>query len=80
MLHSGCVALVKPFAITHPAVEIWHFCFLMMLAIRHIIEFIHVTEEGFLISPCCSLELHIQVGMSLLFSFACHFSSFLSYL
>ena len=38
MLHSGCVALVKPFAITHPAAEIWHFCFLMMLAIIGILQ------------------------------------------
>ena len=30
-----------------------------------------ITEEGFLISPCYSLELCIQVGISFLFSFAC---------
>src|SRR5574340_533872 len=35
-----------------------------------------ITEEGFLISPCYSLELCIQMGMSFLFSFAFHFSSF----
>ena len=29
-----------------------------------------VTEEGFLISPCYSLELCIQIGMSSLSSFA----------
>ena len=29
-----------------------------------------ITEEGFLISPWCSLELCIQVGISFLFSFA----------
>ena len=28
------------------------------------------TEEGFLVSPCSSLELCIQVGVSFLFSFA----------
>ena len=39
-----------------------------------------ITEEGFLISPCYSLELCIQVGISFLFSFAFRFSSFLSYL
>ena len=40
-----------------------------------------ITEEGFfLISPCYSLELCIQIGKSFLFSFAYHFSSFLSYL
>ena len=39
-----------------------------------------ITEEGFLISPCCSLELCIQMGISFLFSFAFYFSSFHSYL
>ena len=39
-----------------------------------------ITEEGFLISPCYSLELCIQVDISFLFSFAFCFSSFLSYL
>ena len=39
-----------------------------------------ITEEGFLISPCYSLELCIQMGISFLFSFAFHFSSFHSYL
>ena len=29
-----------------------------------------ITEESFLISPCCSLELCIQMGLSFLFSFA----------
>ena len=39
-----------------------------------------ITEEGFLISPCYSLEICIQIYMSFLFSFAFHFSSFHSYL
>ena len=39
-----------------------------------------ITEEGFLISPCYSLELCIQMDISFLFSFAFSFSSFLSYL
>ena len=39
-----------------------------------------ISEEVFLISPCYSLELCIQMGISFLFSFAFHFSSFLSYL
>ena len=39
-----------------------------------------ITEEGFLISPCYSLELCIQMGGSFLFSFAFCFSSFLNYL
>ena len=39
-----------------------------------------ITEEGFLISPCYSLELCIQMVIPFLFSFAFCFSSFLSYL
>ena len=42
--------------------------------------FAWIAEEGFLISPCYSLELCIQMGVSFLFSFAFRFSSFLSYL
>ena len=34
-----------------------------------------ITEEGFLISPCYSLELCIQMGLSFLYSFAFCFSS-----
>ena len=34
-----------------------------------------LTEEGFLISPCYSLELCIQMGLSFLFSFAFHFKT-----
>ena len=41
--------------------------------------FASFTEEGFLISPCCSLELCIQMGISFLFSFAFCLSFFLSY-
>ena len=39
-----------------------------------------ITEEGFLIFPCYSLELCIQMGGSFLFFIAFTFSSFLSYL
>ena len=38
-----------------------------------------IAEEGFLISSCYSLELCIQMLISLLFSFAFRFSSFHSY-
>ena len=34
-----------------------------------------ITEEGFLTSPCYSLELCIQMGISFPFSFAFHFCS-----
>ena len=39
-----------------------------------------IAEEGFLISPCYSLELYLQMGIYFLFSFAFHFSPFLRYL
>ena len=42
--------------------------------------FVLITEEGFLISSCYSLELCIQMLISFLFSFAFCFSSFQSYL
>ena len=37
--------------------------------------FAFIAEEGFLNSPCYSLELCIQMGISFLFSFAFHFFS-----
>ena len=40
------------------------------------ISFALITEEGFLISSCYSLELCIQMDISFLFFFAFHFSSF----
>ena len=53
-------------------------------SLSHSIVFLYffalITEEGFLISPYYSLELCIQMGISFLFSFACCFSSFLTYL
>ena len=53
-------------------------------SLSHSIVFLYfftlITEEGFLICPCYSLELYIQMGVSFLFSFALNFSSFLSYL
>ena len=39
-----------------------------------------IIEDGFLISPCYSLEFYIQIGISLLSSFAFCFSYFHSYL
>ena len=38
-----------------------------------------IAEEGFLISPCYSLELCIQMSIYFLFSFAFHVCSFHSY-
>ena len=43
-------------------------------SLSHSIVFLYffalITEEGFLISPCYSLELCIQMSISFLFSFA----------
>ena len=51
-------------------------------SLSHSIVFLYfialITEEGFLISPCSSLELYIQMGISFLFFFAFSFFSFLS--
>ena len=53
-------------------------------SLSHSIVFLYlfalIAEEGFLISPCYSLELCIQMGISFLSSSAFSFSSFLSYL
>ena len=52
-------------------------------SLSHSIVFLYffalITEEDFLISPCYSLELCMQMGISFLFSFVFCFSSFLSY-
>ena len=48
-------------------------------SIVSLIFFALITEEVFFISPCYSLELCTQVGISFLFSFAFSFSSFLRY-
>ena len=53
-------------------------------SLSHSVVFLYffalIAEKGFLISPCSSLELCIQMGISFLFSFAFHFSAFHSYL
>ena len=52
-------------------------------SLSHSIIFLYffalISEEGFLISSCYSLELCIQMLISFLFSFAFRFSSFHSY-
>ena len=52
--------------------------------LSHSIVFLYffalITEEGFLTSTCYSLKLCIQMGITFLFSFAFHSSSFLIYL
>ena len=53
-------------------------------SLSHYVVFLYffalIAEEGFLTSPCYSLELCIQMGISFFFSFAFCFSSFHSYL
>ena len=53
-------------------------------SLSHSVVFLYffalIAEKGFLISPCYSLELCIQMLLSFLFSFVFHFSYFLSYL
>ena len=48
-------------------------------SLSHFVLFLYffalIAEEGFLISPCYSLELCIQMLIPFLFSFAFHFSS-----
>ena len=83
-------ASVRPFSVLYWA----HLCMKCSLGISSFLKeisilyssvvflyfFTLIAEEGFLISPCYSLELYIQMGISFLFSFAFHFSSFRSYL
>src|SRR5574340_352129 len=49
-------------------------------SLSHSVVFLYffalITEEGFLISSCYSLELYIQMLTSFFFSCAFHFSSF----
>ena len=58
--------------------------FLKRSRLSHSIVFLYcfalIADEGFLIAPCYSLELCIQMGISFFFSFAFCFSSCLSYL
>ena len=78
--------LLGPYSVLYCA----HFCMKCSLGISNFLEeisslshsivflcfFALIAEEGFLISPCYSLELCIQMGVSFLFSFAFCFSSF----
>ena len=46
----------------------------LSLSVVFLCIFALIAKEGFLISPCYSLELRIQMGISFLFSFAFSFS------
>ncbi|KAB0360387.1 hypothetical protein FD754_004543 [Muntiacus muntjak] len=53
--------------------------FLLSHSVVFLYFFALIAEEGFLISPCYSLKLCIQMGVSFLLSFAFHSPSFHSY-
>ena len=59
-------------------------CLEEIASLSHSIVFLYffalITDDGFLISPCYSLEHFIQMGISFFFLFAFCFSSFHSYL
>ena len=85
-LHIFCFCYVYTISVLNYA----HFCMKYSLAVSDFLEeifslshsivflyfFALITEKGFLISPCYSLELCIQMGISFLFSFAFSFSIF----
>ena len=58
----------------------WRILSITLLACVFLYFFLLITEEGFLICPCFSLELCIQMFIAFLFSFAFYFSSFHRYL
>ena len=90
LLNIFCFCQVHTISVFYRA----HLCMKCSLGISNFLEeistlsysivffyfFVLITEEGLLISPCYSLELCIQMGISILFSFAFHFSSFYNYL
>ena len=67
-----------PFLSFIEPIFVWNFPLLSLIFFEEISSFSHsvvflyffalITEEGFLISPCYSLELYIQMGLSFLFS------------
>ena len=68
---QSCPTLATPWTAAHQA---------PLSSVSHFVVFLYffalMTEESFLISPCDSLGLCIQMGISSLFSFDFHFSSF----
>ena len=65
-------------------VPLLYWFFKEISSLSHSIVFLYlfalITEEGFISSPCYSLELCIQLGISFPFSIVFSFSSFFSYL
>ena len=89
LLNIFCFCSVHTISVLYWA----HLCMKCSVCISHFLEeisslshsmvflyfFALIFEEGFLISPWYSLELCIQMGISFLFSFAFHVSSFHGY-
>ena len=94
ILYSSSVYSCHPFLIASASVKsilflsfivpifAWNVPLVSLIFLKRSLVFpiLLFTWEGFLIFPCYSLELWIQMGISFLFSFAFSFSSFLSYL
>ena len=84
LISSASLSLYHFCPLLCPSVhEIFPWYFLEEIStLFHSVVFLHfyalIIEEGFLISPCYSLELCIQMCVFFLFSFALCFSSFLS--
>ena len=88
-MYSSSVSSCHLFLRSSASIGPYHFCPLLcscFMECTHVFSicfpyfFALIPEEGFLISPCYSLGLCIQMGISFFFSFAFCFSSSLSYL
>ena len=81
LLNIFCFVRSIPFLSFIEPIFAWNVTFVSPIFLKRSLGFpLHffalIAEEGFLISPCYSLELCIQMGMSFLFSFAFYFSFF----
>ena len=74
--HGDTKTLCTLLTLTLP--QVYSGVFLILLFFLYL--FALITEKGFLISPCYSLEFCIQMNISFVFSSAFSFSSFLSFL
>ena len=92
--HFFLISSASVRSIPFPVLYRAHLCMKYSLGISNFLEeisslshsiyslyfFAFITKESFLISPCYSLELHIQMGISFLFSFAFRFTSYILWL
>ena len=84
LIYSASVRSIPFLSFIEP-INAWNVPFVSLIFLKRslvfpILVFLYffalITEEGFHMSPCYSLELYIQMGISFLFSFAFHFSFF----